>query len=177
MKLAQFVMQGNQANRIVTCNRMAWITQRGSTIITALSVAGSSTSVKSVRAALSTGNITFYLHGSDAIGEWVQFSRYKGGYKFGWHRLTHDFYHMVAVAKMPGFMPQYSHDALYWELKSNRYTTPIIREWVPMLESELQSRGLLTVKEQHGITSGVLDATSQDLDDSLQAIAPLPIPV
>jgi hypothetical protein len=176
MKLAQFVMQGSQAKRIVTCNRMAWITQQGAAIITALSVAGSSTSVKSVRAALSTGNVAFYLYGSDAIGQYIMLSRYKGGYKFGWHRLGPDFYHLVAVAKLPGFMPRFSEEALFQELKSPRFTTPIIREWVPALSEELRYRGHLEVVEQHGLTTGMLHATTEDLDAALAAIAPLPIP-
>ena len=175
MTLAQLRLTGNEASHTLWCDALARNRVDTDQVILVASVAGSGTAIKAVRAALSTGKCTFTLDESETIGRHVEMVRYRDGYRFHVHKLASDVAHLVAIAKQPGLLPVYSIDALYHELKTDRYTTPILREWLDDLEAELKSRRLLAVAEMHGITSGLLRATSDDLDACLAAIAPLAI--
>ena len=42
--------------------------------------------------------------------------------------------HLVALAKIPGLMPNISDDHLWSELSGPRYTTPLLRSWIPWLK-------------------------------------------
>lgn len=175
MNLARLRMQGNESSHTLWCDALTKHRVESDHVILVASVAGSGTAIKAMRAALSTGRCTFRLDDSDEIASYAEMGRYKGGYRFVTHKLASDVAHLVAIAKMPGLLPVYSHDALYRELKCERYTTPVLRDWVPAIEAELKQRRLLSVAQMHGITSGLLGATSDDLDECLRSIAPLAV--
>ncbi len=173
--LAQLRMEAKDASHTLWCDALTKHRIDTDQVILVASVAGSGTAIKAVRAALSTGKCTFRIQGTEAIGGHVEMGRYAGGYRFHVHKFASDVAHLVAVAKLPGLLPVYTADALFHELKTDRFTTPVLREWMPDLEAELKSRRLLSVATMHGITSGLLQATSDDLDACLAAIAPLAI--
>ena len=175
MTLAQLRLSGDESSHTFWCDALTKHRIETENVILVASVAGSGTAIKAVRAALATGKCTFTIDGAEEIGSYVEMSRFKGGYRFHVHKLASDVAHLVAIAKLPGLLPVYSHGALYHELKSERFTTPILRDWLPDLEAELTNRRLLSVAEMHGITSALLGATSDDLDQCLSAIAPLAI--
>jgi hypothetical protein len=47
--------------------------------------------------------------------------------------------HLVALAKIPGLMPNISDDHLWAELSGPRYTTPLLRSWTAWLKEAMAS--------------------------------------
>lgn len=72
--------------------------------------------------------------------------------------------HMVALAKIPGLMPNMGDDHLWVELTSPRYTTPLLRSWIPWLKEVMVKNGKIIVA--HGLASsvGVLRIEPDELD-------------
>jgi hypothetical protein len=87
------------------------------------------------------------------------------GYLCYQHKLGYGMAHAIFVSKAPGFMLVLSEPALWRELKSTRFTTPLLREWMPYIEAEL--RGINRLEDAHcyGCHCGLLTATTQKLDE------------
>src|SRR5260370_3349795 len=65
------------------------------------------------------------------------------GYRTESHRLQYGLAHALFVTRVPGFLKSISEEALWQELTSTRYTTPILRSWMPWGTQQLQDRQLL----------------------------------
>ena len=72
--------------------------------------------------------------------------------------------HALFTCRQPGFLPNDSDDALWQELKQERFTTPLLRGWLPHVRKELETKGLLVRCYTLDCTCCVLTATSADLD-------------
>jgi hypothetical protein len=72
--------------------------------------------------------------------------------------------HALFVARAPGLLRDCTEDALWRELCGPRYTTPLLRPWVPHLMAKLRAAGLLISCLGHRTTAGLLTATQDDLD-------------
>ena len=72
--------------------------------------------------------------------------------------------HLVALAKIPGLMPNMSDDHLWTELSGPRYTTPLLRSWIPWLKQAMTEGGGIVVAEGMASTVGVLNTEPGDLD-------------
>jgi hypothetical protein len=81
------------------------------------------------------------------------------------HRLDYGLCHALYVTKMPGFMRVVTEEALWQELNDTRFTTPLLREWVPYIEVELRSAELLEEAHVFNCTCGVLSAQTKHLDE------------
>ncbi len=87
-----------------------------------------------------------------------------GGYNCYVHKLDYGLAHAMFITREDGFMPVISQDSLWQQLNETRFTTPILREWLPVIETELRDKQLLSNALCFNCTCGVLNASTEDLD-------------
>jgi hypothetical protein len=87
------------------------------------------------------------------------------GYLCYQHKLGYGMAHAIFVTKAPGFMLVMSEPALWRELKSSRFTTPLLREWMPYVETELRRHSRLEDAHCYGCHCGLLTASTEKLDE------------
>jgi hypothetical protein len=80
------------------------------------------------------------------------------------HRLAYGVHHAIFVATVPGLMLEDGDEALWAELKHPRYTTPLLRAWLPYLRRELAQARLLLPLACLDCRCMGLTATTKDLD-------------
>jgi hypothetical protein len=86
------------------------------------------------------------------------------GYRIDSHRLGLGSVHALFTCRQQGFLLNDSDDALWQELKQERFTTPLLRGWLPHIRKELEAQNLLVRCYTLDCTCCVLAATSADLD-------------
>jgi hypothetical protein len=87
-----------------------------------------------------------------------------GGYRIDAHKLGFGSIHALFTCRQQGFLPNDSDDALWQELKQERFTTPLLRGWLPYIRKELELKSLLARCHTLDCTCCVLAGTSADLD-------------
>jgi hypothetical protein len=133
-----------------------------------LSVAGSETSVKALTAGLrSSGKdqkrIDYTVHLGD-VNE-TNLTKCPAGYRVYRTKLEYGLWHVLCLAKREGFLPVVSDETLWQHLQSHRFTTPLIREWVPWLCKEMTKKGIIASLTQGGCQAGLMVADNDILDD------------
>jgi hypothetical protein len=126
--------------------------------------------VKALRAAFAVGldkpmqlkNVTLERDGEPTVPGDV--GPTFGGYRLDTHRLGFGSVHALFTCRQQGFLPNESDDALWQELKQERFRTPLLRQWLPVIRKELELKSLLTRCHTLDCTCCVLTATSADLD-------------
>lgn len=104
-----------------------------------LSATGPDTAAKAVRASLYQPDVeaAFLLNAGDTTQRLLKArltASAKGViYRASLTKLAPGVVHLVALAQIPGLMPKLSDDHLWAELAGPRYTTPLLRRWVPWL--------------------------------------------
>ena len=73
--------------------------------------------------------------------------------------------HLVALAKIPGLMPNMSDDHLWAELSGPRYTTPLLRPWTAWLKEAMAASGGIVVAKGFASEVGVLKTEPEALDE------------
>ena len=86
------------------------------------------------------------------------------GYQVVTHKLGYGMAHALFITRMPGFMKVITEESLWHELKDVRFTTPILREWMPYIEKTLRFEERLEDAHTFGCRCGVLSATTASLD-------------
>jgi hypothetical protein len=86
------------------------------------------------------------------------------GYFCYMHKLDYGQAHALFVTKSPGFMKIVNEEALWQELNNVRFTTPILRQWMPYIEQELRRMELLEEAHVFNCACGVLSAQTKHLD-------------
>jgi hypothetical protein len=87
------------------------------------------------------------------------------GYQCFTHKLGYGLVHAMFLARMDGFMKVVTPESLWQELNHVRFTTPILREWLPYLEKELRERSRLEEAHVFNCVCGILSATTKSLDE------------
>jgi len=87
------------------------------------------------------------------------------GYHVFTHKLGYGLAHALFITKAPGFMMSVTEESLWQELNSTRFTTPVLREWVPYIEKKLRECNRLEDAHVFGCRSGILSATTSKLDE------------
>ena len=87
------------------------------------------------------------------------------GYQVVTHRLGYGLVHALFLTRMPGFMKVVTPESLWHELAGSRFTTPVLREWVPFLEGRLREEERLEDAYGFNCRCGVLTATTTKLDE------------
>jgi hypothetical protein len=85
------------------------------------------------------------------------------------HRLGDGSIHAMFVCRQQGFLANDSDDALWQELKQERFTTPLLRGWLPYIRQELELKPLLFRCYTLDCTCCVLSVTSADLHSIVEA--------
>ena len=98
-----------------------------------------------------------------------RYDRLDCGYAFASHKLGYGMAHAVAVCKRPGFLVDDSDEALWRELKSPRYTTPMLRSWSPYLRAQLAQADLLERHANHACHCCTLSASDEILDSIVES--------
>jgi hypothetical protein len=60
------------------------------------------------------------------------------GYTTSMNKLEYGLLHVMFISKEPGFMLVADQESLWRELRDTRFTTPIMREWMPYVERKLR---------------------------------------
>ena len=134
-----------------------------------LSATGPDTAAKAVRATLYQPDIqaTFSLTTGDSeqlIKARTAFDGKPVTYGAAIAKLAPGVIHLVALAKIPGLMPNMSDDHLWSELSGPRYTTPLLRSWISWLKQAMTKDGGIVVGEGMASAVGVLKTEPDDLD-------------
>ena len=140
-----------------------------------ISLVAFSQDVKAIRAALAAGlqspmwlkNVTLSKDGESKVPESVAPS--PSGYRIDAHRLGFGSIHALFTCRQQGFLPNDSDDALWQELKQERFTTPMLKGWLPYIRKELELKSLLTRCYTLDCTCCILTATSADLDSIVES--------
>ena len=91
--------------------------------------------------------------------------RHEAGYAVYRHRLDYDQWHMLAVAKHKGLLAALSDEALWQELRSERYTTPLLRSWVPWLREQMVEEQFLQKLHCFQCEAACVNVGHEELDD------------
>ena len=168
-------MDAPAARHTLRCVQFAY-DDRHSTIVLA-SVAGPQTAVKSFAAALNEncklrvnvdGFTVIEPDGSkEPAQRWRDFERVpgQGKYKCTMHRLGYNAVHCTARLKDPRLTPSLTEDVLWSQLRSNRFTTPLLKEWVPWLMQAMLTAGQLEKLPAFQCQPGFLTIDDTGLDE------------
>ena len=148
--------------------------------IMVVSVVGPETYIKSFRAVLhgeGKGALIqvggpVELRGGEGYQSVYNLRVYDQGYETGSiHRIGLNSWHLIGVSRYPGLMTFAGDKALWRELKSPRYTTPVLRPWVPWIGRALQKTNpkLLVKTACWQCQAGILRATSEEMDEVVKA--------
>lgn len=191
----EFIPSGKDGASVAPCeiDKLA-ISGRGELLV--LSVFADTVQIKAIRSILVGGAKALAQAGGCQVNQPGKESWYahspgrllpttQDGYKLYTHKLGYGMAHALFITRMPGFMTVVTEEALWQELKTTRFTTPILREWVPYIERELRdSRYLEDAHVFGGCKCGILSANTANLDkivsDGLaqySLVIPKPTPV
>ncbi len=87
------------------------------------------------------------------------------GYTLLTHKLDYGQVHALFLSRAPGFMRVVSTESLWQVLNDPRFTTPILRVWMPYIESCLRHQDILEEAHTFNCTAGILSLTTAQLDD------------
>ena len=140
-----------------------------------ISLVAFSQDVKAIRAALAAGlqspmclkNVTLSKDGEFKVPESVVPS--PSGYRIDARRLGFGSIHALFTCHQQGFLPNDTDDVLWQELKHERFTTPMLRGWLPFIRKELELKGKLSGCYTLDCTCCILTATSADLDTIVES--------
>jgi hypothetical protein len=91
------------------------------------------------------------------------------GYRVDAHRLGYGMLHAIFTCRQPGFLLDDGDDSLWQELKQERFTTPLLRGWLPHVRKELEIKNLLQRCHTFDCNACVLTAMSADLDSIVES--------
>jgi hypothetical protein len=130
------------------------------------SVVSNPTSIKAFRAGLFSKGASFVVVQVNRWGNEVEhrLARYENGYTLKTHRLAGDTFQLLAVARLPGLLTVSSDEGLWRELSGPRFTTPVLREWVPWLRQRLEAEEWLQNVDSVQCNAVRLTVTEEQLD-------------
>jgi hypothetical protein len=181
IQLPPLIIKTAKSEFRLRCHAIAWSDEYGGRIrrrrrhldgpgLLMLSATGPDTAVKSVRATLYQPDVDaeFLLETDDSIERMLKARIAQDGrsvsYTAAVAKLVPGAIHLIALAKIPGLMPNMSDDHLWAELTSPRYTTPLLRAWIPWLKRAMTSDGGIVVAKGFASSVGVLKTEPDELD-------------
>ena len=174
LKLGTLCMDAPAAKHVLRCVQFAYDDRHNT--IALVSVAGPQTAVKSFAAALNENcklrvnvdgmDIKLADGSTEPAQRWQDFERVagQGKYKVAMHRLPFNSVQCTARLKDPRLLPSVSEEALWILLRSNRFTTPLLRPWVPWLMKAMLEDGTLERLPAFQCQPGVLAIDDGGLD-------------
>jgi hypothetical protein len=130
-----------------------------------LSVMGAESAAKAIAAILhSDGKARFRIE-AEGIHPYQEFDKDKDGYSVYKHRASLNHWHFLCISKRKGLLTSMDEASVWRELRSERFTTPLLRSWSPYIVGQLKERELLDQLDGFGCEAGLLAADSNDLDE------------
>ncbi|MBC8867794.1 MAG: hypothetical protein H8E44_00155 [Planctomycetes bacterium] len=132
-----------------------------------LSVAGTSTAIKSLNAALlADAKARYTLDDIPGHSRHNPLKRPAGTkYRIRKAKLgALNTWHLLAVADTPGLIPNLTDDAIWRVLTSDEITTPVLRKWVPYVSQRLFANRQLVKLHAWGCSPVLLTADSDGID-------------
>lgn len=187
IELPPFVVKTNKSEFRLRCHAAAWAAEYGGTVkihrrhsrgypgLLLLSATGPDTAAKAMRATLYQPEVEaeFTLDLGDTTERIVRARFTFGGkpvsYTASIAKLAPGVIHLIAVARIPGLMPNMSDDHLWKELSGPRYTTPLLRSWTAWLKTAMADSGGIVVAQGFASTVGVLKMESDKLDTLVES--------
>jgi hypothetical protein len=155
-----------------TFDRLA-VTGRGELLL--VSVVCPTQTVKQIRAVLHAGGRTKIIAGGVKIKQPSQTDYYAhtpgnlhpsaDGYVTHVHKLDYGMAHALIMTKAPGFMKIVTDETIWQELTDTRFTTPVLRDWVPYINERMRYLEILEEAHCFNCNCGYMSATTQQLDD------------
>jgi len=182
IEISELMVKNTKSQFRLQCHAASWAKEYGGCVklrrghfqehpgLLLLSVTGPDTAVKSVRATLYQPDVDaeFLLQGGETSQQMVKARVLFGGrpavYSAAIAKLDSGVIHMVALAKIPGLMPNMSDNHLWSELTSPRYTTPLLRSWIPWLKDAMAENGKIILGDGFASSVGVLRTEPDELD-------------
>jgi hypothetical protein len=131
--------------------------------------------VKQIRAILHGGSRTKIIAGGIKVnqpsGEYYQAHQpgtlfpSSDGYTTYIHKLDYGQAHALMITKAPGFMKIVTDETIWQELTDTRFTTPVLRDWVPYISKQMRDREILEEAHVFNCNCGFMSATTQNLDE------------
>jgi hypothetical protein len=132
--------------------------------IQVLSIMGAESSAKAIAAILhSDGKASFRILAED-FSPYQEFGKEEDGYSIYRHRASLNSWHFLCISKRKGLLTSLDEASVWRELRSDRFTTPLLRGWSPYIVDELKDRQLLVRLDGFGCEAGLLTADSDELD-------------
>jgi hypothetical protein len=182
IELPALVVKTAKSEFRLRCHAAAWAGEYGGTVkvhrrhsrdypgLLLLSATGADTAVKSVRATLYQPDVEAEVLLGDGdtnqrmLKARMAFDGKPVTYSAALAKLAPGVIHLVALARIPGLMPNISDDHLWAELSGPRYTTPLLRPWTAWLKEAMASSGSIVVAEGFASSVGVLKTEPDELD-------------
>jgi hypothetical protein len=130
-----------------------------------LSVMGAESAAKAIAAILhSEGKARFRID-ADGINPYQEFDKEKEGYCVYKHRASLNHWHFLCISKRKGLLTCMDEASVWRELRSERFSTPLLRSWAPYIVGQLKERELLDQLDGFGCEVGLLTADNDALDE------------
>jgi len=164
-KVGTIEMVAPEGSFTLACDALSYWQHDGLNDLSLLSAAGPHTAVQAFSAALHLkgGRITIRPD-VEGMGRYITFDRASSGYRIYRTRLGYNTWHMLAVAKTEQLIPVLSDAALWKRLQESKFTTPLLRDWLPVVKACLFADSLLTRLNCFQCEAAVLTASTDDLD-------------
>ncbi len=91
-------------------------------------------------------------------------SRAADGYRTEHHKVEYGAAHALFITKAPGFLLSTEEEAVWQELNTDRFTTPLLRGWMPWIMKALKAKKFLVEAECYRCQCGELTCATSDLD-------------
>lgn len=88
-----------------------------------------------------------------------------GGYSCCARPLGFGQFHAAFISRTPGFMTNASDEAVWQEVNMPRFTTPVLKEWMPYVRRILEENKLLTSLYGFQCNTARMKAKTKDLDE------------
>jgi hypothetical protein len=181
IELPPLIIKTAKSEFRLRCHAAAWANEYGGRMklrrrygnecpgLLLLSATGPDTAVKSVRATLYQPDVDaeFVLQVGNTermLKARITSDNKSVTYSAAVTKLAPGVIHLVALAKIPGLMPNMSDDHLWAELTGPRYTTPLLRAWIPWLKDAITQDGSIVVANGFESMVGVLKTAPEELD-------------
>ena len=87
------------------------------------------------------------------------------GYTTFVHKLDYGQAHALMITKAPGFMKIVTDETIWQEVTDPRFTTPVLRDWVPHISQGMREREILEEAHVFNCNCGIMSATTVELDE------------
>jgi hypothetical protein len=132
----------------------------------ALSIVGPGTTVQAIAASMQASNMNPRIRCEKSDGTYGFVYRVPGvKYLAHRNRISYSQWQLLMLANHEYFLRSNSDEALWQELSSERYTTPVLRAWVPWIRDRLEQEELLKPLVSVNCNSALMQAQTKDLDD------------